>query len=135
MPLKHACLPFHHGRTAKRGAPGSDASWSLLDLSTNCGGCLREASAKARSPLKKTGRGGRVRTCDLMYPKHARYQAAPRPERFRCYRGRDATPDDRAPDGLYTSLGMLHHLDIMTMSIITMRCDRTVPQLPYRIHE
>lgn len=32
----------------------------------------------------KAGRGDRIRTYDLRYPKPSRYQAAPRPEHWRC---------------------------------------------------
>ena len=31
----------------------------------------------------KTGRGGRIRTYDPLYPKQVRYQTAPRPDQWR----------------------------------------------------
>ena len=34
------------------------------------------------SPCSGMDRGDRIRTCDLVLPKHPRYQAAPRPESF-----------------------------------------------------
>ena len=35
-------------------------------------------AGSATNPLK-VNRGDRIRTCDLVLPKHPRYQAAPRP--------------------------------------------------------
>lgn len=40
---------------------------------------LRITTKKASFCLRKNGRGERIRTFDLMFPKHARYQAAPHP--------------------------------------------------------
>jgi hypothetical protein len=54
--------------------------------------------ARERSNIaKKGGRGAQIRTGDLMYPKHARYQAALRPVTM----GQTDTPADaigKAPD-------------------------------------
>lgn len=34
----------------------------------------------ARQVVTRTGRGGRIRTCDLLHPRQTRCQAAPRPD-------------------------------------------------------
>ena len=41
-------------------------------------------AGSAANPLK-VSRGDRIRTCDLVLPKHPRYQAAPRPVPFELY--------------------------------------------------
>ncbi len=40
-------------------------------------------AGSAANPLK-VSRGDRIRTCDLVLPKHPRYQAAPRPVLRHC---------------------------------------------------
>ena len=35
---------------------------------------------RKRGEKERNGRGGRIRTCDILLPKQARYQAALRPE-------------------------------------------------------
>ena len=40
----------------------------------------KEGPRKTREPLLVLDRGDRIRTCDLVLPKHPRYQAAPRPD-------------------------------------------------------
>ena len=39
------------------------------------------ANAEGGSGVKLTGRGARIRTADLLRPRQARYQTAPRPDR------------------------------------------------------
>ena len=42
----------------------------------------RDAGPQAVFRLKENGRGDRIRTCDPLFPKQMRYQAAPLPDIF-----------------------------------------------------
>lgn len=41
--------------------------------------------------IESVGRGGGIRTLDILLPKQARYRAAPHPERAQFYRSRSMT--------------------------------------------
>ena len=49
--------------------------------SQNVNGIFDEAKKKLNYISEKNGRGDRIRTCDPLYPKQVRYQAAPLPDR------------------------------------------------------
>src|SRR5690606_20740429 len=54
---------------------------------------------------QQTGRGGRIRTCDILLPKQARYRAALRPERREfyldgCIRSNEDWPESRINSGV-----------------------------------
>ncbi len=63
-------------------------------------GGVRRALRKsaARRKCRKRGRDDRIRTCDVLPPKQARYQTAPRPDLMRHELYRNGTPSNPAPE-------------------------------------
>ena len=63
-------------------------------------GGVRRALRKsaARRKCRKRGRDDRIRTCDVLPPKQARYQTAPRPDLMRHELYRNGAPSNPAPE-------------------------------------
>ncbi len=58
---------------------GADGRGFEPVLRTLPGTSQKKGPRNSREPLLELNRGDRIRTCDLVLPKHPRYQAAPRP--------------------------------------------------------